>query len=133
MPRRTNRSQPRDWLPDPPAPDDPDAVPPRFGHTLKVNWKEPSPEATVAELAELETAKYQHELARQIRARIRDVSLTVEEAAARCGMSPATLRRYLNGTNHPTIYDLHRIGLVVGVPFQGGYPRRGDTSLTDAG
>jgi transcriptional regulator with XRE-family HTH domain len=64
---------------------------------------------------------------------MRDVGLTVDETAAKCGMSAATLRRYLNGTNHPTIYDLHRIALAVGVPFIGGYPRRGDKSLNDAG
>lgn len=90
-------------------------------------------DADISEVAALQTAQYQHELARQIRARMRDAGLTAERTAAKCGMSAATLGRYLNGDNHPTIYDLHRIALVVGVPFQGGYLRRGDKSLTDAG
>lgn len=135
MPRRTTGSQPRDWLVDAPVsrPDGGTRRPRTFGQVFAPEWKEPSEGAEIAELAALETAKHQHELARQIRARMRDVGKTVEETAAECGMSAATLRRYLNGTNHPTIYDLHRISLVVGVPFQGGYPRRGDKSLTDAG
>lgn len=133
MPRRTTGSQPRDWLADAPPPAGAATSRPRtFGHVLNPVWKRPSDSADIAERAALHAAKHQHDIARQIRARMRDGGLTVEETAAKCGMSAATLRRYLNGTNHPTIYDLHRIGLAVGVPFMGGYPRRGDKSLNDA-
>lgn len=48
-------------------------------------------------------------------------------------MNLYTLHRILNGTTSPTLYQLHRIAGAVGVPFIGGYPRRGDQTLNDAG
>lgn len=64
---------------------------------------------------------------------MRDAGLNHAETARLGGINVDHLGRILSGRTYPTLYDLHCIAIAVGVPFQGGYPRRGDKSLTDAG
>lgn len=98
MPRRTTAHEPRGWLANAPTPDgNSNAKRERtFGRDLHPDWKTVADDTTLSEQAALETAKYQHELARQMHARMRDAGLTVKQTAKKCGMSEATLRRFLN-------------------------------------